>query len=528
MNQIKYLLFACSIAFFACTNDVAGTWEDENTLAHNESSSSVIAESSSSVAESSAGNSAESSSSENKLSSSEERLSSSEIEPLSSSSSEGIHFPPPIQCVAPRTINQKSTYGVVDAFIEKRVATLEEQGLNRDSAKNVATEELYRELGLDTLFQDRPNITDEQLEYTLFFLYKKREKEPSEDTLFFLYENEGTNELSPAIVEDFADGKLEPENYCINGISFADLDYLPKMYLNLGCVYGNEVSNSLAIIRNIWRKCSDMPYCNENVGDTIITIGKDHFVCENKSWITLEMQGKEINGQICNENGSRIKADWGIYRNVTYICHEGYWRNISESADLPAEYFFNPDFEYGTFTDPRDGHVYKTTVYEGQTWLAQDIDYYDTSDTLFAKQSRCPKSLSYGDPDENKNKYCNGASRFYTVNASKKACPEGWRLPRKEDWQTISYNVKTNETLKLFVKESHVTGIYRNATDEFGLSLRLDGSIEYSGGSWYSHNYNMFWLEEGEYVRTGDFSSVFSSIDPRGNGEFIPVRCIKK
>ncbi|ACX74884.1 putative lipoprotein [Fibrobacter succinogenes subsp. succinogenes S85] len=524
MSQLRYLFLVCSIAFFACTNDVAGTWEDENTLA---------LQSSSSVAESSA----ESSSSETKPSSSEERLSSSQkslsssSETLNSSSSsiDGIHFPPPIQCaVSPRALKAVATYGVVDAFIAKRVAALTEQGLNSDSAKNMATEELYRELGLDTLFQDRPQITDEQLEYTLFFLYKNREKKPSEDTLFFLYENEGTNELSPAIVEDFADGKLEPENYCINGISFADLDYLPKMYLNLGCYYGDEVSNSLAILRNIWRKCSNMPYCNENVGDTIITIGKDHFVCENKSWITLEMQGKEINGQICNENGSRIKADWGVYRNVTYICHEGYWRNISESADLPAEYFFNPDFEYGTFTDPRDGHVYKTTVYEGQTWLAQDIDYYDSSDTLFSNQSRCPKSLAYRDVDEDKNKYCNGASRFYTVNASKKACPEGWRLPRKEDWQTISYNVKTNETLKLFVKESHVTGIYRNATDEFGLSLRLDGSIEYSGGSWYSHNYNMFWLEEGEYVRTGDFSSVFSSIDPRGNGEFIPVRCIKK
>lgn len=524
MSPLKYLFLVCSIAFFACTENVAGTVEDENTLAHNESSSSVIAESSSSVAESSAGNSAETSSSENKLSSSEERLSSSEIEPLSSSSSEGIHFPPPIQCVAPRAINQKSTYGVVDAFIEKRVATLEEQGLNRDSAKNVATEELYRELGLDTLFQYYSQIPNEELEYTLFFLYKKRETKPIEDTLFFFSETrekDSTNELSPVLVEDFADGKLKPENYCINGLDFADLDYLPKMYLNLGCVYGNEVSNSLAILRNIWRKCSNMPSCNENISDTLITIGKDHFVCENKSWITLEMQGKEINGQICNENGSRIKADWGIYRNVTYICHEGYWRSISESADLPAEYFFNPDFEYGTFTDPRDGHVYKTTVYEGQTWLAQDIDYYDTSDTLFANQSRCPKSLSYEDPDENKNKYCNGASRFYTVNASKKACPEGWRLPRKEDWHP--YYIYFDEKTSFDANPNW----YALSSDEFGLSLRTDGSIEYNGGSWYTHNYNMFWLEEGVYARNGKFSS-FENVDPRGNGQFIPVRCIKK
>ena len=48
MSQLRYLFLACSIAFFACTDDVAGTWEDENTLAHKESSSSVTIESSSS------------------------------------------------------------------------------------------------------------------------------------------------------------------------------------------------------------------------------------------------------------------------------------------------------------------------------------------------------------------------------------------------------------------------------------------------------------------------------------------------
>jgi hypothetical protein len=52
MSQLRYLFLVCSIAFFACTNDVAGTWEDENTLALQ--SSSDITESSSSAAESSA------------------------------------------------------------------------------------------------------------------------------------------------------------------------------------------------------------------------------------------------------------------------------------------------------------------------------------------------------------------------------------------------------------------------------------------------------------------------------------------
>jgi hypothetical protein len=50
MSKMKYFILACSIAFFACTDDVAGTVEDENTLA--QQSSSDIAESSSSAGES--------------------------------------------------------------------------------------------------------------------------------------------------------------------------------------------------------------------------------------------------------------------------------------------------------------------------------------------------------------------------------------------------------------------------------------------------------------------------------------------
>ena len=515
MSQLRYLLLACSITFFACS-EATGTWEDENTFSLNSSSSSLITNSS---AASSSSGTTESSSSENKLSSSEERLSSSEIRPLSSSSPIGIYFPPPVQCAAsPRALKAVATYGVVDAFIAKRITVLAEQGLNLDSAKKMATEELYRELGLDSLFQDMPQITDEQLEYTLFFLYKNRE-------------NDSTNELSPVLVDDFADGKLEPENYCINGLDFADLDYLPKMYLNLGCVYGDEVDNSLAILRNIWRKCANMPYCNENVSDTIITIGKDHFVCENKSWITLEMQGKEKNGVICTENGTRTIGVGETNNDLTFICHEDYWLSILNTNTLPAEYFFNPDFDYGSFTDPRDGHVYKTTVFNGQTWLAQDMDYYDSSDTLFTKQSKCAKIADFNEHDESENAYCDGASRFYTVNVSKKVCPDGWRLPTKDDWSSIvalNYENGMAYMPKLYVIGSFIRGKDRAATDEFGLSLRMDGKIDPYGRDKTLSGYNLFWLEEGVIAMNSDYHSNFTDIDRREKGEYVPVRCIKK
>ena len=193
--------------------------------------------------------------------------------------------------------------------------------------------------------------------------------------------------------------------------------------------------------------------------------------------------------------------------------------------------------EYGTFEDPRDGHVYKTTVYNGQTWLAQDIDYYDSSDTLFVNQSLCAKVVykSEQDPRYNRkqnpseNEYCDGASRFYTVNVSKKACPDGWRLPTKEDLK--EFTEKDGAEWRAFAKKIFVNLVSEDPdSDVFGLSLRLDGYVDPYGSRQTLSQYNIFWLEEGIYVRNGSYKSDVSgvAVDTRENGAFVAVRCIKK
>lgn len=95
----------------------------------------------------------------------------------------------------------------------------------------------------------------------------------------------------------------------------------------------------------------------------------------------------------------------------------------------PKESHMNPNFAYGEMTDPRDGIVYKTTTIGGQVWMAENLNYFD----IEGAPSSIKNDWCYWDKPEN----CESAGRLYTWKVAKRVCPEGWRLPTKDDWQAL-------------------------------------------------------------------------------------------
>jgi uncharacterized protein (TIGR02145 family) len=79
-----------------------------------------------------------------------------------------------------------------------------------------------------------------------------------------------------------------------------------------------------------------------------------------------------------------------------------------------------------TFTDPRDGQVYRTITVKISskktvTWLAQNLNYMIDG------------ALSYNNDAKNREKY----GLLYSYEQAVKACPPGWHIPSQTEWDNL-------------------------------------------------------------------------------------------
>jgi uncharacterized protein (TIGR02145 family) len=178
------------------------------------------------------------------------------------------------------------------------------------------------------------------------------------------------------------------------------------------------------------------------------------------------------------------------------------------------------DKAVNTFTDSRDGKAYKTVKIGKQVWMAENLNYE-------AKGSLC-----YDNKKENCAKY----GRLYDWNTAMKACPSGWHLPSKEEWQVLvdvaGGNGEAGKNLKAANGWNDYEGKSGNGEDKFGFSALPGGRGYYSGGflvvgesgDWWSANertgdyaYNRNMSYEVGYVHDYDADKRYG----------FSVRCVK-
>ncbi|MCL2218731.1 MAG: fibrobacter succinogenes major paralogous domain-containing protein [Chitinispirillia bacterium] len=137
----------------------------------------------------------------------------------------------------------------------------------------------------------------------------------------------------------------------------------------------------------------------------------------------------------------------------------------------------------GSFTDPRDGQTYRTTVIGNLTWMAENLNYASDS------------SWCYDNADSNCIKY----GRLYNWDAAKAACSTmgaGWRLPVNADWWDLDDAVAGNWTTAGKKLKSKTGWMGKNnGTDKFGFSA-LPGGAGDSINFAYAGSQAQFWNGE--------------------------------
>ena len=183
-----------------------------------------------------------------------------------------------------------------------------------------------------------------------------------------------------------------------------------------------------------------------------------YYVCHDEKWT-------EFFNMPCDTDNKRVKIiNEKVYTKFTeYICYNKTWRPTYEwHTDYPTEYYFNPDIEYGRLEDPRDHHVYRTVVFKGKTWMAENMKYEGPFVADFAKPTACLE-------DD-----CKNVGRFYSFDVAGEVCPDGWRLPDSSDVKDLGYNPA--DFMKLY-SQLGGTGSSYSAPDTYGMSFILSGRI---------------------------------------------------
>ena len=160
-------------------------------------------------------------------------------------------------------------------------------------------------------------------------------------------------------------------------------------------------------------------------------VDNDYYACKNMKWSKATEEDYDTQGNLCSDDNIGAVILGKELTNKYYCTSKG-WTLVPSgwSWKVPKEAHFNLGISYGNLTDNRNNNnkTYKTvTIGKGadaQTWMAENLNYYDET---FKDLSWCYSE----DPN------CEITGRYYTWDAAKEACPNGWHLPTMEEWNKL-------------------------------------------------------------------------------------------
>ena len=219
------------------------------------------------------------------------------------------------------------------------------------------------------------------------------------------------------------------------------------------------------------------------------------------------------------------------YDPATKVCKD------SKLFNICGDTIYSPSNQ---FCDLRDTTVYKFTIIENQTWMAENLNY-KTETGSFCNPNVADFCDTYGrlytwatavGKTEDECGYGHSCTTLGDGNIQG-VCPDGWHVPTEAEWITLFDAVggASNAGANLMASGSH-SGF--TSTDPFGFSALLSGQ-EYGNNSYENPgSLGFFWsaTESDENINNAILIVLFDDDkeafwDPDFKSLGNPVRCVK-
>jgi uncharacterized protein (TIGR02145 family) len=193
-----------------------------------------------------------------------------------------------------------------------------------------------------------------------------------------------------------------------------------------------------------WYNSETQFCCNSVIGTTetqFCQAGTNEVkdLCNSKIYTTMQFC---YNSKVENFCGARKVA----YNPDLYECRE--------SINANGIYLKNDIF------DERQNKTYNAVLIGDQTWMAKNLDYYETDG------SECPRKI-----EDNCTKY----GRLYKWALANEVCPTGWHLPNDDEWNVLMNFVGGSSTAGRHLKATRDWNDDGNGLDTYGFAALPGG-----------------------------------------------------
>ena len=179
----------------------------------------------------------------------------------------------------------------------------------------------------------------------------------------------------------------------------------------------------------------------------------------------------------------------------------------------------------GTFTDTRDGQVYKYTTIANQVWMAENLKF------------DAPYSECYDKIDG----FCNTFGRFYSLHENGEflglfdqglldtICPAGWRVPSVNDWSILINNMGgEKKALSRLYSSDDFGEDFMKGSDDCGFNSLPAGMWLLNGSLASEYVVSAYWTSTAidsrkSYVSYFSYDGISFGI----NEPKMSIRCVK-